>query len=90
MLVLLSGCSQEPKASNGEGAPTLKKRNMRLVSLQNTGTPIVGEQVLWLADSINKMTAGNLNIKVYDPDKLVGALEVLDAVSSGKVEAGYS
>lgn len=90
LLTLFSGCSPKASTSNGDGIPTIKKRNMRLVSLQNTGTPIVGEQVIWLADSINKMSAGNLNLKVYDPDKLVGALEVLDAVSSGKVEAGYS
>ena len=90
LTLLISGCSQNSSTSEGEEITSAKKRNLRLVSLQNTASPIVGEQVIWLADNIRQMTAGNLNMKVYDPDKLVGAFEVLDAVSSGKVETGYS
>ena len=90
LALLIHGCSQKKSSSGGDETTNTKKRNLRLVSLQNTASPIVGEQVIWLADSISQMTAGNLNIKVYDPDKLVGALEVLDAVSSGKVDMGYS
>ena len=88
--ILLSACTNNGGQTGGGNAVAEKKHNLRLVSLQNTATPIVGEQLIWLADSINEMSAGNLNVKVYDPDKLVGAMEVLDAVASGKVEAGYS
>ena len=89
LALLFSGCSQQTSSSGNAGGPQLKKQNIRLVSLQNTSTPIVGEQLIWLADSINAMAEGSIQVKVYDPDKLVGAMEVLDAVSSGKVEAGY-
>lgn len=90
LCIFLTACSKNTESSNGDNSGQIKKRNLRLVSLQNTSTPIVGEQLIWLADSINTMADGNLMVKVYDPDKLVGAMEVLDAVSSGKVEAGYA
>ncbi len=83
-------CSNSQSSDGSESKAQVKKRNLRLVSLQNTSTPIVGEQLIWLADSINEMASDSIQVKVYDPDKLVGAMEVLDAVSSGKVEAGYS
>ena len=90
-LMLLSlSCSNNTASSESGESTTVKKQNLRLVSQQNLATPIVGEQLVWLADNINEMAAGSLQIKVYGPDKLVGAMEVLDAVSSGKVELGYS
>ena len=89
-LLIFASCSKQGDSANGSPGTVVKKRNLRLVSNQILTTPVVGEQVLTLADSINRLGVGSLSVKVYGPDKLVGAMEVLDAVSSGKVEAGFA
>jgi TRAP-type mannitol/chloroaromatic compound transport system substrate-binding protein len=63
---------------------------LRLASSFNSTAPIQGEALLHLVGAIDAASAGRIQIKVYDPGKLVAAFEVLEAVSDGKVEAGYS
>ncbi|MEM6945936.1 MAG: hypothetical protein AAF565_19505, partial [Pseudomonadota bacterium] len=36
------------------------------------------------------MSGGTLRMKVYEPGKLVAPFEILDAVSSGKINSGYT
>jgi len=86
----LVGCGESRPGGEGEGAVVERPRNLRLVSNQSPSTPIIGEQIVWFADSVNSMADGRLRIKVFGPDELVGAMEVLDVVASGKVEAGYA
>lgn len=88
LVLITSACDKQDNASGGESSLG-SKRNFRLVSQQNSAAPIIGETLIWLSEGIREVSGGNLNFKAYDPDMLVGALEVLDAVSSGKVEAGY-
>ncbi len=53
--------------------------------------PILGHDIVGtIADTINKSSNGTLKVKLYAPGKLVPSLEVLDAVSSGKTNAGYT
>lgn len=42
-----------------------------------------------LAELINKLSNGRINVKVYGANELVPALQVFDAVSSGSVEMGH-
>jgi TRAP-type mannitol/chloroaromatic compound transport system substrate-binding protein len=90
LLFFCSSCSDKQTSSDSGGESTLRKRNLRLVSQQNTATPIIGESVMWLTKRIEETSAQSLRFKVFDPDELVGSMEVLDAVSSGKVESGFS
>jgi len=53
--------------------------------LPGLGTPIVR-----VADQLKVMSGGNIRMKVYEPKKLVAPFEILDAVSTGKVNSGYS
>lgn len=50
----------------------------------------LGDTMPWVADQLNKMTKGRITLQVAEPGKLVPALGIFDAVSEGKVEAGYS
>ncbi len=54
-------------------------------SLPGLGTPMPR-----LAKELDRMSGGSLKMKVYEPGKLVPPAEILDAVSSGKVNSGYS
>jgi len=51
--------------------------------------PVLGSNATWIAEKIKDATNGELTITVFEPGKLVGAMEVLEAVSKGQIEAGY-
>lgn len=52
--------------------------------------PALGSPIQWYADHITKTSGGTIKMKIYEPGKLVNPAEILDAVSTGKVNSGYS
>ncbi|WP_159653072.1 TRAP transporter substrate-binding protein [Vibrio atypicus] len=52
--------------------------------------PALGTPIQWYADHITKTSGGTIKMKIYEPGKLVSPAEILDAVSTGKVNSGYS
>ncbi|NVK43155.1 MAG: C4-dicarboxylate ABC transporter, partial [Oceanospirillaceae bacterium] len=55
-----------------------------------TNLPALGTTITWVADHLDKVSDGTIRMKVYEPGKLVSPPEILDAVSSGKVNSGYA
>ena len=55
-----------------------------------TALPGLGTTAPWLADRIETLSNGELKMRVYEPGKLVAPFEILDAVSTGKINAGFS
>ncbi len=73
--------------------PTLAKDKRVLLKVPVTfGThlPGLGTTIKWVGDRIGTASGGSVKMKVYEPKKLVAPFEILDAVSSGKVNAGYA
>ncbi len=56
----------------------------------STALPGLGSPVPRVADQMKLMSGGTLKMKVYEPGKLVPPFEILDAVSSGKINSGYT
>ena len=52
--------------------------------------PALGTPIVWVADQLKLVTDGKMKMKIYEPGKLVSPPEILDAVSSGKVNSGYA
>ncbi|MEH6578892.1 MAG: TRAP transporter substrate-binding protein [Amphritea sp.] len=52
--------------------------------------PALGTPIKWVSEQVAVMSDKSLRMKIYEPGKLVGAKEILDAVSSGKVNSGYA
>lgn len=52
--------------------------------------PGAGTTIKWIADRIEFISHGNMSMKIYEPGALVPAFEILDAVSTGKINAGYA
>jgi len=50
----------------------------------------LGDTLPYVAQQLNRMSAGRINIVVQEPGTVIPALGVFDAVSEGKVDAGYS
>ncbi|MGX9357119.1 TRAP transporter substrate-binding protein [Roseobacteraceae bacterium S113] len=56
----------------------------------STALPGLGSPIPRVAEQLDLMSGGTLRMKVYEPGKLVAPFEILDAVSSGKINSGYT
>ncbi len=56
----------------------------------STELPGLGSPIPRVAEQLDLMSAGTLKMKVYEPGKLVPPFEILDAVSTGKINSGYT
>lgn len=55
-----------------------------------TNLPGLGTPIPRVAEQLDLMSGGTLKMKVYEPGKLVAPFEILEAVSSGKINSGYT
>lgn len=55
----------------------------------STSLPVLGDSIPLLAEDIKKASNGTIQIKYYEPGKLVPPFEILSAVSKGKINAGF-
>ncbi len=67
-----------------------KKVMLKVPVCFSTALPGLGTTIPWVADRIETASGGTLKMKVYEPKKLIAPFEILDAVSKGKINAGYS
>ena len=56
----------------------------------STVLPGLGDGILYISERISLLSNGSVKMKVYEPKKLVAPFEILDAVSKGKINAGYA
>jgi len=56
----------------------------------STKLPGLGSSIVKLKNDLEEASDGSIKLKIYEPNKLVAPFEILNAVSSGKVNAGYS
>ena len=56
----------------------------------NSVLPSLGSTIKYVSDNMTTLSGGTLKMKIYEPNKLVNPKEILDAVSTGKVQAGYA
>ncbi|MEV8468959.1 TRAP transporter substrate-binding protein [Fluviibacterium sp. DFM31] len=56
----------------------------------STALPGLGSPIPRVAEQLELMSGGTLKMKIYEPGKLVPPFEILDAVSSGKINSGYT
>lgn len=52
--------------------------------------PALGTPIVWVSNQLEMVSGGDVKMKIYEPGKLVAPLQILDSVSSGKVNSGYS
>jgi TRAP-type mannitol/chloroaromatic compound transport system substrate-binding protein len=52
--------------------------------------PGLGSPAPWVAEQLDRASDGEVQVRVFEPGKLVPPFEILQAVSDGKVPAGYT
>ncbi|MFH2093817.1 MAG: TRAP transporter substrate-binding protein [Pseudomonadota bacterium] len=55
-----------------------------------TVLPGLGSAAPWMEARMEIASGGSVKMKVYEPGKLVAPFEILDSVSTGKINAGYA
>src|SRR6056300_210922 len=66
------------------------KIRWKVQSTFNTGWPALGDPVERLADTLNKATDGRIQLKVYEPGKILPPLEITPSISTGDLPAAYN
>ncbi|MDE2912540.1 MAG: TRAP transporter substrate-binding protein [Paracoccaceae bacterium] len=56
----------------------------------STALPGLGSPIPRVAEQLDLMSGGTLKMKVYEPGELVPPFEILDAVSTGKINSVYA
>ncbi|MFY0595625.1 MAG: TRAP transporter substrate-binding protein [Cognatishimia sp.] len=73
-----------------QGAAAADKILLKTPIAFSTSLPGLGSPIPRVAEQLDLMSGGTLKMKVYEPGKLVPPFEILDAVSSGKINSGYT
>nr|CRH08174.1 Putative periplasmic mannitol-binding protein; putative Trap-T transport system, dctP subunit [Candidatus Magnetococcus massalia] len=66
-----------------------RKIRWKMVTTWPKNFPGLGMGANYLAKTINEMSGGRLEVKVYGAKELVGAFEIFDAVSRGTAQMGH-
>ncbi|MDD6055959.1 MAG: TRAP transporter substrate-binding protein DctP [Helicobacter sp.] len=90
----LAGCGGEEKAKNADSNATsaTKKASVK-INLAMTWPitmPILADTVKHYAKIVSELSGGGIEIEIHPAGKLVPALGVFDAVSSGQIDAYHS
>lgn len=78
-------CALAATAANAADKILLKTPIAFSTELPGLGTPI-----LRIAEDLEAISGKRIRMKVYEPHKLVAPFEILDAVSSGKINSGFA
>lgn len=93
--VAVPGCTltacQNDQASQKEVKKTTPKKtyHWKMVTTWPKNFPGLGTGAEFLAKTINEMSGGRIQIKVYGAEEIVPAFEIFDAVTAGTAEMGH-
>ena len=90
LIGIISGCSGGKESSSPENAEEYKTYKWRLVTSWPKNYPGLGMAPERIADLVEKMSNGQMQITVYGAGEQVPAFGVFDAVSSGSHQMGHS
>lgn len=76
-------------ATFGAGNAMAGKVLLKLPVAFSSTLPILGESIVYFKDTVEQLSGGDIRVKLYEPGKLMPALEIHDSVATGKVNAGY-
>ena len=86
-LLIMSCAGDDGKTGGGQEQTSVE---LKVPVAFGTNLPSLGDGILYIADRLETMSGGSLSMTVFEPNELVAPNEILDAVSSGKTNAGYA
>lgn len=77
-------------SANADGSAARRTLSWRVPGAFQTSLPALGDNLLYVADALNRISDGAFQLNVFEPGELVPAFSITDAVREGKIEAGYT
>ena len=82
--------NQTTVRATGEAGTVTAEHKWRVPGAFQTTMPVLGDNILYVADALNRSSGGRFAIAVFEPGELVPAFSITDAVREGKIEAGFT
>ncbi len=89
-LALRPAGSAPAAATSGTDAGVVRRVYWRLPLSFQTTMPVLGDNPIYVTDSLRAASAGAVDIRIFEPGEVVPAFGITEAVRDGKVEAGYT
>jgi len=86
----MSACGQKESTSTQVTTEPMETVKWKMVTTWPKNFPGLGTGANRVAELINEMSGGRIDVKVYGSGELVGAFEVFDAVSEGNAQLGHA
>ena len=67
-----------------------EKIRWKVQSTFNTGWPALGDPIAYVSKMLKNATDGRIQLKVYEPGKIVPPLEISPSISRGDLPAAYN
>jgi TRAP-type mannitol/chloroaromatic compound transport system substrate-binding protein len=67
-----------------------EKIRWKVQAVFNTGWPGLGDPIARVSETLKEATDGRINLKVYEPGKIVPPLEISPSISRGDLTAAYN
>ena len=89
---VLAGCSKQGESTGSPGPAPAKAETIhwKMVTSWPKNFPGLGTGADFLAETINALSGGRLQVRVFAAGELVPPFEIFDAVSQGTAEMGHS
>jgi TRAP-type mannitol/chloroaromatic compound transport system substrate-binding protein len=68
---------------------TREQIRWRVTTSFTTNMPVVGETIVQFAKNMYAVSAGAIDLQVFEPGEIVPALEITESIKEGKVDLGY-
>jgi len=90
---LIGALALRPASQVTEGAErgvSATRVRWRIPSAFGTNLPGIGDNTLFIAERIAATSGGQIEFEVFEPGEVVPAFAIAEAVSAGKLQAGYT
>jgi TRAP-type mannitol/chloroaromatic compound transport system substrate-binding protein len=74
----------------GPWANAAEKVRWKVPIAFGTNLPALGDTAIYVSEQLSVATNGDIQLKIFEPGKLVPPFQIFDAVKDRKVEAGYT
>ncbi|MGI9464868.1 MAG: TRAP transporter substrate-binding protein [Aestuariivirgaceae bacterium] len=89
-LIALAAAAALLAATPVETVSAQEKIRWKVQSTFNTGWPALGDPIARVSDMLKRATDGRINLKIYEPGKIVPPLEITPSISKGDLPAAYN
>jgi TRAP-type mannitol/chloroaromatic compound transport system substrate-binding protein len=86
----MTACGKNEQQADVASVKPMETVHWKMVTTWPKNFPGLGTGANRVAELINEMSGGRINVKVYGAGELVGAFEVFDTVSRGTAQLGHA